>query len=154
MSAACSIPGCGRPAIARTFCSHHYSKWSLHGDPCWQRKETCAEWLQRHAREYIGDDCLKWPFATDIEGYGVVRFRGRDTSASRAMCFIVHGDPPTPKHQAAHSCGKGHLGCVNPRHIRWATCFENIQEKRVHGTMNYGTRRDHRGKGYIAKAAA
>jgi hypothetical protein len=56
----------------------------------------------------------------------------------RAMCFVRHGEPPSPQHQAAHSCGKGHEGCFNPNHVRWATAVENADDKRVHGTLRRG----------------
>ncbi len=50
------------------------------------------------------------------------------------MCILAHGEPPTPKHQTAHSCGKGHEGCINPRHLSWKTNQENSLDKREHGT--------------------
>lgn len=31
--AACSIDGCGKPTKARGWCSTHYKRWTLHGDP-------------------------------------------------------------------------------------------------------------------------
>lgn len=30
---ACSIPDCGKPSIARGWCSRHYTRWHRHGDP-------------------------------------------------------------------------------------------------------------------------
>src|SRR5690606_34039285 len=60
--------------------------------------------------------------------------------ASRVVCEIVNGPPPSPDHQAAHLCGKGHLGCVNPRHLSWKTVIENHADKRIHGTVNRGSR--------------
>jgi hypothetical protein len=36
------------------------------------------------------------------------------------MCELVNGPPPLGA-LAAHSCGRGHDGCVDPRHLRWAT---------------------------------
>ena len=58
--------------------------------------------------------------------------------ASRYMCELVNGSPPTPRHEAAHSCGWGQGGCVNPRHLRWATRVENEAEKIIHGTHLQG----------------
>ena len=49
------------------------------------------------------------------------------------MCELAHGEAP-PRYEAAHSCGRGHLGCVNPRHLRWATSKENKADMIVHGT--------------------
>jgi hypothetical protein len=56
------------------------------------------------------------------------------------MCILAHGEPELPKHEAAHSCGKGHLGCVNPKHLSWKTPAGNCADKRAHGTDNRGAR--------------
>ena len=56
---------------------------------------------------------------------------GRRQSAHRAMCELVHGPAPTPKHQAAHSCHRGCDGCVLPQHLHWATDAENRAERRA-----------------------
>ena len=65
---------------------------------------------------------------------------GKLIPAHRFMCEQVNGPPPTPKHIAVHSCGKGREGCVNPRHLRWATCAQNEADKLTHGTCRYGKR--------------
>lgn len=56
------------------------------------------------------------------------------------MCMVAHGEPPTGSHEAAHSCGNGREGCVNPRHLRWATPVENQSDKVAHGTTYRGER--------------
>lgn len=82
--------------------------------------------------DYQGDGCLIWPFARIQTGYGQVGYLGKVYKANRLMCMLAHGDPPTPKHESAHSCGNGHLGCVNPKHLSWATYQENQQERWQH----------------------
>jgi hypothetical protein len=67
------------------------------------------------------------------------------------MCQLVHGDPPTPAHQAAHSCGSGHLGCVNPKHLSWKTQSENQLDCREHGTQ---AKTDSGNKGRLSLAIA
>jgi hypothetical protein len=54
------------------------------------------------------------------------------------MCRLAHGEPPTPKSEAAHSCGT--RICVNPLHIRWASPAENAADKLRHGTDGRGER--------------
>lgn len=90
-------------------------------------------WLQKHAT-YQGDDCLIWPFCRDERGRGHVGYRGSIYRAPTLMCQIVHGATPGSSYQVAHSCGKGHLGCVNPRHLSWKTRSENQLDRRKHGT--------------------
>jgi len=91
------------------------------------------KWLIDNA-SHANNDCLIWPYTCDTRGYGQVGYRGKVLRASRLMCQIAHGDPPTEKHQAAHSCGNGAKGCVNPRHLSWKTNSENQYDRRRHGT--------------------
>lgn len=85
-----------------------------------------------------GKDCVFWPFARNASGYGVATIDGRQTLASRAMCILVHGPAPSERHEAAHSCGNGHLGCINPNCLRWATPEENEEDKAIHDRVKKG----------------
>lgn len=92
-------------------------------------------WLMAHVG-YQGDDCLPWPFSKDGRvGRGRLGHNGKMYWAHRLMCELAHGEPPTPDHQAAHNCGKGHYGCVNPRHLEWKTNSENQLDRRKNGNM-------------------
>ena len=97
------------------------------------------EWLRQHA-DYKRDDCLKWPMALDDKGYGMVSLGDVMWRAHRMMCTLAHGPAPSKKHEAAHSCGRGHQGCVNPRHLSWKTRAENQQDRVKHGTHGSGSR--------------
>ena len=96
-------------------------------------------WLMMHV-DFDEDDCLLWPFSHGGRGYGRLRIDGRLQQAHRIMCKYRHGPPPTPVHEAAHSCGNGHLGCVHPMHVSWKTPKENQADKIIHGTSNRGNR--------------
>lgn len=143
---ACSIPDCNGNAHAdakgaRGWCRAHYHKWNRYGDPLGGRTRIgeAERWLQRHVR-YSADECLIWPFSKGSRGYGRVQIGEQKLPAHREMCARAHGDPPTPKHEAAHSCGNGHLGCVNPRHLRWDTHQGNMSDTLEHGTHTRGER--------------
>jgi len=60
---------------------------------------------------------------------------GKHWWAHRLMCTLAHGEPPTPKHTAAHSCGRGHEGCIHPQHLSWKTQKENLADCTLHGTQ-------------------
>lgn len=89
-------------------------------------------WLASHVR-HDGEECLKFPYLRTRNGYGVVWDKGVRRVASRVMCEMAHGAPPSTSYDAAHSCGNGHLGCVNPSHLRWASKQENSADMRRHG---------------------
>lgn len=98
-------------------------------------------WLIEHIG-HQGDDCLKWPMYR-LHGYGNFGYLGKRHYAHRFMCELVYGPPPSPRHEAAHSCGRGHEGCVNPKHLSWKTKSENLLDCSAHGTQarsHYGTR--------------
>lgn len=119
-------------------CCSHYKRKKKTGDPLGsQRKEGPAlSWLKSHAL-HKSDDCLFWPFSRNPQGYGLVRLNQKTFLAHRIMCALSHGDT-LEKLDAAHSCGKGHEGCVNPSHIRWDTRSGNFADKLEHGTDNRG----------------
>jgi hypothetical protein len=86
-----------------------------------------------------------WPFYRDRRrGYGIVSINGHLHKAHRVMCELAHGEAPTVKHEAAHSCGNGWEGCVNPMHLSWKTRKENQADRKVHGTAGQGKKGTYR----------
>lgn len=138
----CSIPGCGKFVKAHGYCNGHLKRWQKYGDPLAgaTAKGAVPAWMATHSA-YAGNDCLIWPFDAMSKGQGLIRLSsGHNMVASRYMCVLAHGEPPTPEHEAAHNCGKGHLGCVNPKHLRWATRAENLDDMIGHGTRLVGAK--------------
>ncbi|QEH79942.1 hypothetical protein EIK56_18115 [Sphingomonas sp. C8-2] len=138
----CSVPGCIKRGILRkTFCEPHYDRFMKYGTPYGGGtfRGVPLAWL-KNRKKWSGNECLIWPFAERGQGYGGVSFEGRNERAHRVMCILAHGPAPSPEHEAAHSCGKGHQGCVNPRHLSWKTRSGNQQDRVGHGTHNRGER--------------
>lgn len=140
----CIVAGCNGNASWRAFgalgmCGKHYHRAKRYGAPNGGPAfhGEAHDWLKRHVC-YVGDECLTWPYNTYSNGYGRVRSEGRDQVASAVMCELAHGPKPTSRHECAHSCGNGHLGCVNPHHLRWATRSENLMDRPLHGTAPRG----------------
>lgn len=97
-----------------------------------EKISATVKWLHDHVG-YSGDGCLTWPWSCDTKGYAQLKYGDKVRKAHRIMCTLAHGEPPTPKHQASHTCGNGHQGCVNPRHLAWKTNSENQLDRRRHG---------------------
>lgn len=111
----------------------------------WPANRPAHGAAQRFIREvavsYDRDDCLIWPFYRNNRGYACVRDGGRSMrSAARVVAELALGLPSDATFDTAHSCGNGHLGCVNPRHLRWATRTENMADTAAHGTKLNGAR--------------
>lgn len=134
----CSVIGCDKNTRTKGYCSFHYDRVRRGKDPIGTGPLRSApnNWIMKHV-DYQGDDCLIWPFSRYDTGYGKCELDGC-WSAHRYMTKVVYGEPPTPKHQAAHCCHNGHLGCVNPKHLRWATQAENEADKELAGNGNQG----------------
>lgn len=88
------------------------------------------------------DDCIIWPFAVrKSNGYGAydisIEGKKKNFDIHNFVCRIVHGEPEKGE-QAAHSCGQ--KLCINPKHLRWTTPLENMQDAKNHGTLIGGGR--------------
>lgn len=139
MNSICAVTNCQGVVTAKGYCDRHYRRFRVHGDPLGGRTvpgELTA--FVEMAAKCKDEECLMWPFGRNSGGYGVVKYQGKQDGAHRVICKIVNGAPPTPEHQAAHSCGKGKSGCVNGSHLRWATPQENSDDKAVHQTVSRG----------------
>ena len=143
--AVCCVPGCGRPVLYLNLCSPHYHRNRRHGNPLGGttgRGE--AERFFAIASAYSGDDCLLWPYGRNNMGYACMtrrsKPRGESRLVHRRLCIIENGPPPTPKHEAAHNCGRGADGCVTKSHLQWKTHTENMADTVKHGTHISGER--------------
>lgn len=139
----CSIEGCNRPHNAHGYCTPHYNRWRHHGDPHagMLAQGQAQQYLETVVLPYDGDDCLPWPHKRTPDGYAKMSHKdGGSQLVHRRVCEATHGPAPTPKHQAAHLCGKGSEGCVAPRHVVWKTQSENMADKLLHGSHSRGER--------------
>lgn len=135
--ALCSVEGCERSLKALGFCQLHYHRTrrtggtQIEGPSSSDKQDFIAS-----AIAHSGDNCLPWPFAISPEGYG----RINNEYVHRIVCEGVDGPPPTPDHEASHSCGNGHLACISGGHLRWATRLENANDMVAHGTSTKGVK--------------
>lgn len=139
MKATCSAEGCERHAVIKGFCRKHLYRFKKYGDPLMGQPTpgTLPKWVEAH-KDYPGDDCLIWPFHRTPDGYASWNVNKRGTKVHAFMCQHKNGPKPSPRHHAAHECGNGRRGCVNPNHLSWKTPKENEGDKKRHGTVARG----------------
>lgn len=141
----CSVHACENMARARGLCSAHLMRLNAHGDVLahipLRRYGVAMQFLIKVALPFADkENCLFWPFLRSDQGRAKITVKGRLEQAARVLCEMAHGAPPSPQYEAAHSCGKGHLACVNPHHLSWKTHAENMGDMVAHGTVAWGER--------------
>lgn len=141
ISRLCSIPICGKPHLAKGLCSMHYTRAIR--PPRQHRPRKTVVFYETVVLAHNSRECLAWPFARSAAGYGQINTGGSVQYVHRLACEAMHGAPPTPAHEVAHSCGNGHLGCVNRHHLSWKTKLENAADRLLHGTVLRGENAPH-----------
>lgn len=138
----CEIEGCdSKGRIVSGLCWKHYLRKKRHGDPMAGRSFCGDGWKFINGLfDSPVDECIKWPFATDANGYARIRSDGENKPVCPIVCERANGPNDGMRIQATHSCGRGNEGCVNPRHLVWGTGFKNQQDRIGHGTSNRGER--------------
>lgn len=137
----CSAEGCARPHLAKGFCTLHYQRnkngvdFSLHIRGIRADMEEFVE----AAIASNTDECIDWPWSKS-RGYAMWYVGDRKEVVTHEVCRRAHGPQPSPQHVAAHSCNRGKFGCINQKHLRWATEVENAHDKHIHGTQPLGER--------------
>lgn len=136
----CYIDGCNEIVYAKSMCASHYNANRRNGDPLTLRDKkpngTHFRWIEEN-KNYDLDDCLIWPFSLQENGYGTASINSKNFMAHRYMCEVVNGKPK--KNQVArHSCGNGHMGCVNPKHLSWGSAGQNRLDQFIHQTSCNG----------------
>jgi hypothetical protein len=103
------------------------------------RAKTRIEMLREFIASPDADACMEFKFSPNAGGYARISVAPFTLDyAHRVVCRWTHGDQPSDKHEAAHSCGR--RTCVNPNHLRWATRAENMADAVRHGTTMRGER--------------
>lgn len=97
-------------------------------------------WERVWGKVTVPDDvtqCWEWTGAKSLKRRGgkrpVIQVGKRGSPiklVARLVCEWYQGPPPTPAHEAGHTCPQGENSlCVSPHHLEWMTRTENEQYK-------------------------
>lgn len=133
----CSIPECEKKISARGWCSTHYSRWRIHGDPAVslyvRGNDPARFWMKVNKT----GRCWEWAAARNEDGYGYFNYRGKIRKAHRVAYELMRGEIPIGL-DLDHRC-RNH-GCVNPSHLRPVTNKLNSEHRGVASNNNSGYR--------------
>jgi hypothetical protein len=137
----CQVEGCEKAHYGHGFCGKHWKRWKAWGDPLggstgWGE---ARQWIENVLSADAGD-CIVYPFSRDQSGYGHAHIDGKYVGVHAYVLKRTQGHKPTPAHEACHTCGNGHLGCVHPKHLYWGTRSQNIADAIAAGTWNHPVR--------------
>ena len=138
----CAVDGCDAQSRRWGYCAKHSYLFKTNGDPLLKKSPfgEAQDFYKKVVLEYDGDDCLDWKFKKDKDGYGIIWRQDKNHRVHRIVCEDVNGPPASSDLFAIHSCGNGHLGCCNPKHIRWGTAKKNSEDRETHGRTSKGVK--------------
>lgn len=70
------------------------------------------------------EECWDWTAGKSSSGYGKIRIKNKDYRANRVSLFLKTGIWDVC---AMHTCDRP--CCVNPKHLKWGSYKENIDDK-------------------------
>lgn len=121
----CSIKGCTNRPQARGWCSTHYTRWHVHGDPHYRikaRNDTPEKAFEYYTIPEPTTGCLLWFGTLDRGGYGAIRVGKRLMRAHRYAWERANGPAPAEL-DVNHRCWT--KACVNVEHLDLATRSQN-----------------------------
>ena len=110
----------------------------------------------RGPRDPLGPDytvdpetgCWLWKWATNTQGYGMVRHKGRFAQVIRRVKRVRKGQV------VRHSGRCVSRACINPKHLTPGTHSENMRDMQIDGTANFKRRLTDREAASIRRQAA
>lgn len=125
----CKVEGCGKPMLARGWCTKHYQRWKIHGRTDNRGKlelgsppEVRFFALVKKAK----NGCWLWQAHRSPSGYGDFKVRRKTWRAHRWA--YQHFVAPIPDgFHVHHRCAS--TNCVNPEHLECVSLEEHAQTR-------------------------
>jgi len=133
----CSIPECEKNVSARGWCSTHYSRWRIHGDPNVSLYIRGNDEARFWAKVNKTARCWEWTASKNEDGYGEFRLGGKIRKAHRTAYEIANGAIPEGK-DVDHRCRN--RKCVRPAHFRLVSNKQNCEHRAVDSNNTSGYR--------------
>ncbi len=140
--ATCAITECVKPVVAFGWCDMHYRRWKKHGDPLAVKLVMGNDEFRFESRvDRSGGPgaCHLWQGKPGPDGYGMIRFGGKDRLVHTVAWELANGPVP-PGMEIDHechnravrdgTCRRGlcvHRLCCNDQHLAAKTHLENVR---------------------------
>lgn len=149
----CSIEGCSNKFLAKGWCSKHYRRWYIHGDPEYVLEKHVLNIEERFTGniEFQGN-CHIWTGSLSAYGYGRIWVDGKHIPTHRYAWEREHG--PIPEGMLIDHKDHCDTRCVNVKHLRLATNQQNTSNQSGASSDNKssGIRNVHRsGRFWVVK---
>lgn len=119
----CQVEGCEGRHYARGWCSKHYQRWRLHGDPLYIGSVVQGDRrLAFFNKVEQSDCCWLWKGGKNQYGYGLFWNGSRQMYVHRFSYEIHHGPIP-PGMVVNHLCLT--KSCVRPDHLELLSQGDN-----------------------------
>lgn len=126
---ACSVEGCGRKHYGRGYCNTHYMQLRRAG-VIKPRNLTLADRFWAKVEKADDAGCWEWT-GTKPNGYGYIKFEGRDRQATHVVWYLTYGQWPPEGLSVCHACDTP--SCVNPQHLFLAPHAINMRDMALKG---------------------
>ena len=150
----CTFEGCERVQRARGWCTKHYRRWQVHGDPSICASNQNIPVLDRYwMKVKKGPGCWEWIGGISSTGYGTFTEPVQGTSRlAHRIAYVLDVGPIPEGMDLDHICHN--RACVRPSHLRPVSRKQNMEHvpgpQRNSSTGVLGVTRSKRNGRYVA----